>query len=143
MPPVAHLVDQTKPVSVAHHHEVALSKNPNRGRKAKPNEKLLDEKNQTQSGPQYGPTHGPIAVYTPAPAIPSYLQDDYLKASVVIEFMISSTGVATPRLIGSSSNDQLDAIALETVEKWKFRPAEKNNVPIDSKVRLRIEFEVQ
>lgn len=143
MPPVAHLVDQSKPVSVAHHHEVALSKNPSRGRKAKPNEKLLDEKNQTEGGPQYGPTHGPIALYTPAPVIPSYLQDDYLKASVVIEFMISSTGAATPRLIDSSSNDQLDAIALETVEKWKFRPAEKNHMPIDSKVRLRIEFEVQ
>jgi TonB family protein len=52
-------------------------------------------------------------------------------------------GVVTPRLLSSSGNEELDVIALNTSRQWQFRPAESDHVAIDSKVRLRILFEVK
>lgn len=100
------------------------------------------EQNQVQAGPQLPPTHGPVALYSPAPVIPDYLRNQNLKTSVVIEFLITAQGQVTPRLLDSSGNDELDAIALNTVAKWQFKPAAQDNVPVDSKTRLRILFEV-
>ncbi len=100
------------------------------------------EQNKVEAGPSLGPTHGPVAVYSPAPVIPNYLRDQNLKTSVVIEFLITAQGQVTPELLDSSGSPELDAIALETVRKWQFKPAAQDNVPVDSKTRLRILFEV-
>jgi len=102
-----------------------------------------EAQNQVDQGPDWGPTHGPVALYAPAPVIPKYLRDRNLKTSVVIEFLITAQGQVTPRLLDSSGTEELDAIALNTVARWKFKPAAQNNAPIDSKTRLRILFEVQ
>jgi len=75
--------------------------------------------------------------------IPSYLQDQNFKTSVVIDFFVSALGSVTPKLVGSSGNEELDALALNTAKKWQFRAAEKDHHTIDSKVRLRIIFEVK
>jgi TonB family protein len=100
------------------------------------------EQNQVNAGPDLGPTHGPVGLYSPAPVIPSYLRDQNLRTSVVIEFLITAQGQVTPRLLESSGNDELDRVALDSVAKWQFKPASQDNVPIDSKTRLRILFEV-
>jgi len=139
LPPEAQLMEKT---AVHAKPEVTISKTPNKGREAKPDEKVQEE-NQTQSGSQLAPTHGPVAIFSPSPKIPAYLQDKDLHTSVVIDFFVTAQGIATPRLVGSSSNEELDAIALAAAKKWQFRAAEKDHLPIDSKVRLRIMFEVQ
>ncbi len=100
------------------------------------------EQNKVEAGPQLGPTHGPVALYSPAPVIPPYLRNQNLKTSVVIEFLITAQGQVTPKLLDSSGNDELDQIALNTVSKWQFKPASQNSVAVDSKTRLRILFEV-
>ena len=142
LPPEAQLVEREKPTAHVK-SEATLSKVPNKGREAKPDENKIQEENQTQSGTQLAPTHGPIAIFSPAPKIPAYLQDKELHASVVIDFFVSASGTTTPRLAGSSGNEELDAIALGAARKWQFRPAEKDHHTVDSKVRLRIVFEVQ
>jgi len=143
LPEDAHL-QEAKPIEKAP-KEVAISKKPDAGRKAKPNESAIDDKNKTQSSDNIslGPTHGPVAVFAPPPVIPSYLQNQELKANVVIDFFITSQGSVMPKLVGSSGNDELDAIAVNTAKKWQFRAAEKDHKPVDSKVRLRIVFQVQ
>jgi TonB family protein len=143
LPGDAHL-QEAKPIEKAP-KEVAISKKPEQGRKAKPNESPVEEKNQTQGGNNIslGPTHGPVAVFAPPPVIPSYLQNQELKANVVIDFFITSQGSVMPKLVGSSGNEELDAIAINTAKKWQFRAAENDHKPIDSKVRLRIVFQVQ
>jgi periplasmic protein TonB len=118
-------------------------KHPKR-KKAEPkkNPPKAPEQNQVEAGPALGPTHGPVALYAPAPVIPAYLRNQNLKTSVVIEFLITAQGQVTPRLLESSGSDELDSIALDTVKRWKFKPAAKDNQPVDSKTRLRIVFEV-
>ena len=139
----AHLTEEKHAATPAPpQHEAAISKNPNQGRKSKPNENPFPEQNQTKEGPPMAPTHGPVALFAPPPQIPSYLQNQNLKASAVIDFLITAQGGVTPRLVGSTGNEELDAIALAAARNWQFRPAEKDHKPVDSKVRLRIVFEV-
>jgi TonB family protein len=142
LPPDAQLVEKTKPPSTAK-SEATLSKVAQQGRQSSLEENKVPEENQTHGGSELTPTHGPMAVYSPSPHIPSYLQEKELHVSVVIDFFVSALGHATPRLVGSSGNEELDAIAIEAAKKWQFRPAEKDHRPIDAKVRLRILFEVQ
>jgi len=144
IPKQSHLVSETPQVPSAH-HEAEISKQVGQGRKAKADEKPLTDSNQTktEAGEPLPPSHGPVAFYTPSPVIPSYLQTQELNASVVIEFLVTGLGVVTPRLLASSGNEELDAIALNTARQWQFRPAENNHVAMDAKVRLRILFEVK
>ena len=122
--------------------EAVLSKVPDQGKKPE-NKAKLDEENQTQAGPPLTPTHGPVATVTPLPTIPEFLRTADLNVSAVIDFFVSAQGGVTPRLVGSTGNEELDAIAIGTAKRWQFRPAEQNHKPIDSKVRLRILFQVR
>jgi TonB family protein len=143
IPREAHLVDEKTPtVAPKPKAEKALSKVPKKGKEPKPGEGKLEEQNQTNAGPPPAANHGPVALFAPTPAIPDYLKDQNLHASVVIDFYVSAQGSVTPKLAGSSGNEELDAIALRTASKWEFRAAEREHKPIDSKVRLRINFEV-
>ena len=104
----------------------------------------MESENQTRS--EAAPvvlTHGPVVSYSPSPQLPSYLKDQNLKTTVLIEFVITALGSARPSLIGSSGNEELDALALTTARSWIFKPAFKDGKPIDGKVRLRINFDVQ
>jgi len=139
MPEQAHLVSQDATASLP---EEVLSKKAGMGKKAKAGQKPVQDQNQAQSGPALGATHGAVALYAPAPVIPPYLRDQQLKASVVIEFLVDAQGAAEPRLLSSSGNEELDAIALDTVKRWRFAPAEQDHHPLGSKTRLRILFEV-
>lgn len=141
IPKESHLMDEKK-IAAPKPREAVISKKVDEGKKPKPTDTKPEEQNQTDSGPSMAANHGPVAVVAPPPVIPPYLQDKDINASVVIEFLVNNQGAATPRLIGSSGNEELDAIALETVKKWEFKPAEQNHKPIDAKVRLRINFQV-
>ena len=87
--------------------------------------------------------HGPVVTSGPAPQLPSYLRDQNLKASALIEFTIETDGTCAPRLISSSGNDELDAIALKAARGWRFSPAIQDNHPVRSTARLRLNFEVK
>jgi TonB family protein len=122
--------------------EPALSKTPAQGKASPLPQQSHEEENQTKSGTEMTPTHGPVAVFAPPPVIPSYLQNREFKTAVAIDFYVNMKGGVITKLVGPSGSDELDAIALESVKKWIFRPAEKDHQAIDSKVRLRIVFTV-
>lgn len=144
VPSQAQLNAQIHPEHVTRPTESALSHRIDRGRRAPPAESVLHEHNETQASaePGIGATHGPVPIFNPAPVIPAYLQAQELDASVRIEFLITAQGAVTARLLESSGNEELDAIALATVKRWQFRPAEKDHVAIDSRTRLKIVFEI-
>lgn len=123
--------------------ETAISVKPNAGRAATTEESQAKTENETVSKSlELPPNHGPIAIYAPSPVIPEYLRDQEFKSIVVIDFMVSALGASSPRLVSSSGNEELDALALKTASLWQFRPAEKDHKPIDAKVRLNIVFQV-
>jgi len=129
--------------------DTVISKVAAAGKKATDEEKKAIEnpeenvtKPTSESGVQLGATHGPVAVFTPSPVLPSYLTSQDLNKTVIIEFFITAQGAVIPQLIASSDNEELDALAVATAKKWLFRPAEQDHKAVDSKVRLRIVFEV-
>lgn len=145
MPEKAQLTSATAQPKAA--PEAVLSKVVGRGKSTKPGESRITEENVTKNAPpatpMASPTHGPVAVFTPAPVLPSYLQDQDKSTAVVIEFFITAQGGVIPKLLRSSGNEELDALAIQTAKRWQFRPAEQDHKAIDSKVRLRILFEAQ
>ena len=143
LPEQAHLIEDKPIKKSSPSHEVVLSKTPGKGVEASPDSALLEEENQTESGTPLSEDHGPIAIIAPRPIIPNYLQGDDLKTYVIIDFYVNTEGLPNPRLVASSENQELDAIALETAQKWRFRPAEKDKKPIAARVRLRIVFAVE
>jgi TonB family protein len=146
LPQVAQLTSEV-PVREGR-QEAVISKAIDQGRKASEDEKKhleSSDRNVTKASPGeavLGPTHGPVAVFAPAPVLPDYLKNQDLNTTVLIEFLVTGQGVVTPRLIASSDNEELDALAISTAKRWQFRPAEQDHKPVDSKVRLRIVFEV-
>jgi TonB family protein len=142
IPKESHLMEDKK-IKAPAVKEKAISTTVDRGTKEKSHpDTKAEEKNQTDAGTNIAANHGPVAIVAPPPVIPSHLQDQDINTSVVIEFLVNNQGVAVPRLIGSSGNEELDAIALKTVRQWQFKPAEQNHKPIDAKIRLRINFQV-
>lgn len=141
MPKEAHLTEEKK-VAAPAHKEFAISKRAGVGRKAQSSESAMPVQNQTQAAPSMPSSHGPVVISSPSPKLPAYLQEQNLKASVVIDFSIAADGSPNPRLVGSSGNEELDALAIATAKNWQFRPAEKDHQAVYSKVRLRINFEV-
>ena len=82
--------------------------------------------------------------FTPLPVIPDELRTEDLSASMIVEFTVSKTGeVADSQVIRSCGVKELDRVALETVKRWKFRPATIDGLPTQGKVRLTVEFEVR
>lgn len=127
-----------------HAAEPSLHKNPAQGSPPKDPSDTFNEENQTERAQAPAPaTHGPIALFAPPPQLPASFQEQSLKTEVVIEFFVNALGSATPRLVESSGEEELDALALEAVKRWVFRAAEQEGKPVDAKTRLRIVFSVQ
>ncbi len=81
--------------------------------------------------------------FAPQPAIPDDLRGTALDTTVVVEIVVDENGSPSDvRLAKPTGNDELDRIALDTARKWKFKPALRDGQPVQSRVRLHIEFQV-
>jgi TonB family protein len=143
-PEIHEHLTEVKPVVKMRAPEPVLSKRVDVGRALRKDQPSnLDQSNQTDSAPPLPASHGPLVVSSASPKLPSYLRDQNLKTSVLIEFVVGSDGLADPHLIGSSGNEELDQLALKSAHDWKFKSAIQDGKPVTSRVRLRINFEVQ
>lgn len=109
------------------------------------------------------PTPAPTPVVTPPAPVPPPHVPVYSAAEVVKEvnpvipddfgvdqappplkavFTVMPDGTATVSDIQSSGNAQLDSLVLDTVKHWTFKPATKDGVPVESYLRLRVEFDL-
>jgi protein TonB len=81
--------------------------------------------------------------FAPQPSVPDDLRAAALDKTVVVEITVDAEGNSSDvKLAQPTGNDELDRIALETARKWKFKPATRDGQPIESRVRLHIEFQV-
>jgi protein TonB len=78
----------------------------------------------------------------PHPEIPSSLHENCFKSCCIARFLIGTNGKASVKLISSSGNEEVDDIALKTLQQWKFKPATIDGKPIESARKIRVEFEV-
>jgi protein TonB len=78
----------------------------------------------------------------PQPALPDDLLESDLHATFRALFTVHPDGTASVKMLSSTGNAQLDRIALAAAQRWTFRPATVDGKPVESYLRLAVEFEV-
>ncbi len=86
---------------------------------------------------------GARAIYSPVPKIPDDLREVAFEAVAVAHFEVSYDGSVKVMLSKPTSDPRLNQILLSTLEQWRFFPAMKGGVAIDSAFDVRIPVSVQ
>jgi protein TonB len=88
-------------------------------------------------------TAGARAIYAPVPKIPDELREDALDTVAVAHFKVGYDGQVGVELKKPTSNTELNELLLDTLKQWRFFPAMKNGVAIESEFDVRIPVTVQ
>lgn len=99
------------------------------------------------SKPPPPPLHVPaitaaVPLSQPQPAIPDELRDADLNTAFEGLFTVRADGTASVKMVSSTGNSTLDTLALDAAQRWTFRPATRDGQPVESYLRLKIEFQV-
>jgi periplasmic protein TonB len=86
---------------------------------------------------------GARAIYSPVPKIPDDLREVAFEAVAVAHFLVSYDGKVKVNLAKPTSDPRLNQILLSTLEQWRFFPAMRGGVAIDSEFDVRIPITVQ
>ncbi len=86
---------------------------------------------------------GARAIYSPVPKIPDDLREVAFEAVAVAHFEVSYDGTVKVTLAKPTADPRLNQILLSTLQQWRFFPAVKGGVAIDSAFDLRIPITVQ
>lgn len=82
----------------------------------------------------------PEARVRTAPIYPFEMRRSGLKGSVVVGFIVDSSGAVRDPYIVRSSNPGFEQAAIDTVLKWRFRPGKKGGAAVNTRVQQPIEF---
>lgn len=86
---------------------------------------------------------GARALYAPTPSIPDDLREETLDTVALAHFKVSCSGDVQVSLTNPTSSPRLNEILLDTLRQWRFFPAMKNGVAVDSEFDVRIPITVQ
>lgn len=86
---------------------------------------------------------GARAIYSPVPKIPDELRETAFEAVAVAHFEVSYGGNVKVTLAKPTADPRLNQILLDTLQEWRFFPAMKGGVAIDSAFDVRIPISVQ
>ena len=88
-------------------------------------------------------SNGARALYAPPPQIPDDLRENVFETVAVAHFHIGIDGDAKVSLIQPTSNPRLNVILLDALKQWRFFPAIRNGIAIDSDFDIRIPIAVR
>ncbi len=77
------------------------------------------------------------------PEIPDDLKHGDYKSFVRVKVEVEADGTFTATIYKSSGNPDIDDRVMKALEKWKWKPALRNGVPVKSTQRFKFEFLVQ
>ena len=84
-----------------------------------------------------------VPIDTPKPTLPDSLRSDTLDRTTVAEFVVGTDGAPVEiRVVQSAGMDDLDKLAMDAARQWRFKPATRDGVPVQSTVRLHVAFQV-
>ena len=86
---------------------------------------------------------GARAIYAPTPTIPDDLRENVFQAVAVAHFKVGPDGSVEVTLAQPTPNPRLNQILLNTLREWKFFPAMKDGIAINSEFDVRIPISVQ
>ena len=84
----------------------------------------------------------PVPINTPPPRYPREALRRGIGGTVRVRVTVGPTGgVERLDLAQASGNRELDRAALETVRRWRFRPATRDGQPVSAEVVVPLEFD--
>lgn len=86
---------------------------------------------------------GARAIISPTPVIPDDLREEALNTVAVAHFKVTYDGQVQVTLTKPTESPRLNQILLDTLNQWRFFPAHKNGVAIDSEFDVRIPVSVE
>lgn len=86
---------------------------------------------------------GARAIFAPTPVIPDDLREQIISTVAVAHFKVDSDGTAEVTLTTPTHNPRLNQILLDTLMEWRFFPAMKSGVAINSEFDVRIPVSVE
>lgn len=93
----------------------------------------------TEDSAEFAPAQ---VVSNPTPQLSDEMRHECFKSCCIARFMIAADGATKVRLVSSSGSDEIDDITLQTLRRWKFKPAMLDGKPVPSTRRIKVEFQV-
>lgn len=76
----------------------------------------------------------PVAVVSPS------VGPEHAGSVVQLEFVVDTTGRPVDLSVKSHSDDRLAAAVMDAVKQWRFKPAQREGVPVETKVALPVKI---
>ena len=86
---------------------------------------------------------GARAIYAPTPEIPDDMRDNPFQAVAMAHFKVTADGQVEVALVKPTQSPRLNEILLETLKQWRFFPAMRGGVAVDSEFDVRIPISIQ
>jgi protein TonB len=86
---------------------------------------------------------GARALYAPPPQVPDDLREDMFEAVALAHFQVDDDGHATVTLVKQTSSPRLNGILLAALKEWRFAPAVRNGLKVESEFDVRIPIAVR
>ncbi len=97
-----------------------------------------------EDAPQVTPPEFAAYLRNTKPRYPASARRNGESGTVVLKVLVTREGLAgRVELASSSGYYALDQSALETVKRWRFMPAQRGGDPVESWVRVPIEFRLE
>ncbi len=78
----------------------------------------------------------PVPVVVVSPSV----GPEYHGAVVQLEFVVDETGKPVDLAVKSSPDDMLASTVLDAVKKWRFKPAQRDGIAVETKVLLPVKI---
>ena len=80
-------------------------------------------------------------VYSPDPVFPEIAREHDLTGFVDLEFTVGADGTVTDvNVLKAQPKGVFEKAAVDAVSKWRYRPVERNGLPVNEHARLRLNF---
>lgn len=90
-----------------------------------------------------GKIQEPIIIVAPEPVYPDTAKKDGIEGKIVLRFVVDERGfVHKPKVIDTEPYGVFEESALSAITKFRFIPAKRNNIPIESIVYLPIKYKI-
>jgi len=82
----------------------------------------------------------PRATFTPEPAFAEWARQAKYQGVSTLRLVVTEQGLPTHIHIVNPLGCGLDAKAVEAVQKWRFKPAEKDGQPVAAEIAVEVDF---
>ncbi|HVN91278.1 MAG TPA: TonB family protein [Candidatus Binataceae bacterium] len=102
-----------------------------------------DQQEEGGGGVEGTDNEGARATYAPVPEIPDDLRENIINTVAIAHFKVDISGVAEVSLAQPTDNPRLNEIILDTLKQWRFTPATRGGIAVESEFDIRIPITVQ